>query len=74
MVYTTNMRPSFIASGINGSIMLVVTILTIIYWGQLSDYEKIIIMSLLGIQIGIHALLHHVEEIYYNYNPLEGKW
>lgn len=68
------MRPSFLAAGINGLTMLIVIILVVIYWKSLSDYERIIVMSLLSLQIGIHALLHHMEEIHYNYNPLEGKW
>jgi len=29
---------------------------------------------LISIAFGIHALLHHYEEIYYNFNPLNGKW
>jgi hypothetical protein len=68
------MRPSFIAAGINGVLMLIVIVSIISYWGELSNYEKMVLMSLLAIQIGLHALLHHVEEIYYHFNPLENQW
>lgn len=65
------MRPSFIGGMINGLLMVVVIAMTVMYWTQLSDYQRIIIMSLLGLLIGVHALLHHIEEIYYHFNPLE---
>jgi hypothetical protein len=65
------MRPSFIVTGLNGILLLVVIIYVMIYWGSFGDYQRTIILSLIAIQIGIHAILHHVEEIYYHYNPLE---
>lgn len=68
------MRPSFIAAGINGLLLMIVVIFTLIYWGTIGNYEKSVLLSLIGLQIGVHALLHHVEEIYYDYNPLENKW
>lgn len=68
------MRPSFIASMFNGLLMLVVLIYTVIYWKELSNYERIVIMSLIALQIGLHGLLHHIEEISYDWNPLEGRW
>lgn len=68
------MRPSFIASGVNGSLMMVVIICLVIYWKKFSNYERLILMSLVAVMIGIHAMLHHVEEIYYGFNPLEGRW
>ena len=67
------MRPSFIGGMINGLLMVVVIVMTVMYWTQLSDYQRIIIMALLGLLIGVHALLHHIEEIYYHFNPLERK-
>lgn len=68
------MRPSFIGACINGLLMTVVIIYTIYYWSTLGNYEQIVLMSLIAILMGIHAFLHHIEEIYYNFNPLEGKW
>jgi hypothetical protein len=32
-----------------------------------------VILSLLGIGIGIHAE-NHYEEVHYDWNPLQGKW
>jgi hypothetical protein len=71
---STQMRPSFIGAGLNGLIMLIVFVYAFMYWSKMNNYEQIIIISLIGIQLGIHALLHHMEEIYYDYNPLENKW
>lgn len=65
------MRPSLIAGSINGFLMFIVIIMTIMYWRTWNNYSRTIVMSLLSLQIGLHALLHHVEEIYYNFNPLE---
>lgn len=67
------MRPSFIGAGINGLLMVVVIVLTIIYWHTMDSYQRIILMSVISIQIGIHAILHHFEEVLYGYNPLENK-
>lgn len=65
------MRPSFIAGGINGILLLVVIIMTSKYWEQLDNYQKIIAVSLIAIQFGIHAGIHHVEEIKYGFNPIK---
>ena len=54
--------------------MELVIIYSMYYWGSFGNYEKTILLSLIGMQIGIHAILHHVEEIYYDFNPLENKW
>jgi hypothetical protein len=68
------MRPSFIGQAFNGLLMLATLIYAFVYWKVLSNYEQIVVISLLSIQIGLHSVLHHIEEIYYNFNPLEGKW
>ena len=65
------MRPSFIGSSINGLLMFVVVILTIIYWRDMDSYQRIILMSVISLQMGIHAILHHFEEVLYDYNPLK---
>ena len=68
------MRPSFIGGSINGILMTIVLIYAIVHWSILDSYQKIIVMSLLAIQIGLHALLHHMEEVVHDFNPLENKW
>ena len=68
------MRPSFIAAGINGLLMLIATIMIIINYRNLSKEMAILFILLLAIAYGIHAILHYFEEVYYNYNPLKNKW
>jgi hypothetical protein len=68
------MRPSFLSHIINGLLSFIALIL------YLSNYEKInventlFIILLLSIAFGIHGILHHYEELYYDFNPLENKW
>lgn len=68
------MRPSFIGACLNGLLMTAVIVYVIMYWGTLGDYERMVMMSIIAILLGIHAILHHIEEIQYDFNPLEGKW
>lgn len=71
------MRPSFIAHAITGILLLVVILLVIFYFNDIKNLsiDKIIgILLLFIIAIGIHGLLHMGEEIYFNYNPLNGNW
>ena len=68
------MKPSLVATAIHGIIMTIVIIMTVVHWNTLTNYRKIIIISLLSIQIAIHAVLHHILEIYYDFNPLDGKY
>jgi hypothetical protein len=74
VVYIHNMRPSLIGASINGLLILIILVYTVVFRSTMSNYERIILMSLMSIQIGIHSLLHHIEEIKYDFNPLEGKW
>lgn len=67
------MRPSFLCSIISGIIILVGIILTIINSHILSEYETIMILFAMAISLGIHGMQHAYEEMYYDFNPLEGK-
>ena len=62
------MRPSFLCSIISGILILVGIIL--------SEYETIMILFAMAISLGIHGIhgmQHAYEEMYYDFNPLEGK-
>jgi len=39
-----------------------------------NPYQMMVILSLLGIGICIHAENHYEEEVHYDWNPLQGKW
>jgi hypothetical protein len=68
------MRPSFLGHAINGLLLVVATIMLYCQSHLVTKAEFIIIIALLSIAYGVHSLLHHYEEIYYNFNPLENKW
>ena len=70
------MRPSFIISAISGTIIFIALILFIINFNTLKSDNKGFIntMLLLGIALAIHGISHYYEEIYFNFNPLTGKW
>jgi len=70
-------KPSFIANGIQGLLILIVLLLCWMYWKDLMKmtiYQKIIFILIFGVVIGIHGLLHLGLESVYDWNPLEGKW
>jgi len=69
-------RPSIIASSLSGIILLIVIVLFFYNLEQLKQnpYQIMVILSLLGIGIGIHAENHYEEEVHYDWNPLQGKW
>ena len=72
------MRPSFIAQGMGGLFCFVAFM--ILFSGlckgsiNLNKTQLVGILLLLSIAISIHGLQHMAEEIYYDYNPLVGKW
>jgi len=72
------MRPSFIVSCISGVIIFIAFIIFIFYTISINKDEKIfkniILLSLLGIGIGIHGISHVYEEVYFDFNPLINKW
>ena len=67
------MRPSFLSSIISGILILVAIILTIINSNNLTKYETIMVLFAMAISLGIHGFQHAYEEMYYDFNPLEGK-
>jgi F0F1-type ATP synthase assembly protein I len=69
-------RPSFIASVLSGTIIFIAFVL---FWLNLKyiyqdPYKLIVILTLIGIGFGIHSISHYYEEIYYDFNPMIGKW
>ena len=71
MIYT---KPSFYALALTGFFYLFIILAAYKNWSQLknlSGYKIIKLLSLVGILIGVHGLLHLGLENVYNYNPLE---
>lgn len=68
------MRPSFLAHVISAIILSIAIILFIINYNKLNTINLIIITLLLSIAIAIHGISHMLQEIYFDYNPLIGKW
>jgi multisubunit Na+/H+ antiporter MnhB subunit len=68
------MRPSFLVGAIGGIILTIATILYIMNYKTLSMESNIQILFLMSAGYAIHSLVHHNEEIYYDFNPLVGKW
>jgi hypothetical protein len=71
-IYT---KPSYWANMIQGIMILLLLIFLWIGWRSVkSTYEKIIIILLFTLVIGVHGLLHLGLEKTYDWNPMEGKW
>lgn len=68
------MRISFILAGVSGTIVLIALIMTLFNIKNINTQSLIIILLLLSIGLGIHGIQHSNEEIYYDFNPLVGKW
>jgi len=68
------MRPSLFGHAFNGFLLLVAIILFFQYYKTLSPESMIEFALLFSIAFGIHAILHHYEEIYYDFNPYQNKW
>lgn len=67
-------KPSYYALAITGLIAFFVLIIILRNFSQFKNQtnEKLIItLSLIGILIGIHGLLHLGLETVYNFNPME---
>jgi hypothetical protein len=69
-------RPSFIASALSGIIIFIALILFFVNYKNITKdpYKVIILLVLIGICFGVHAICHYYEEIYYDFNPLIGYW
>lgn len=70
------MRPSFIASAISGMLIFVSLVLFVIHFKDMKNdsFKVILLLTLLGIGFGIHGISHVYEEVYFDFNPLIGKW
>ena len=68
------MRISILVSSL--SALLIFPILFIFYndYRNLNSFQIAILISLISICLGIHGIHHYYEEIYFNFNPLVGKW
>jgi hypothetical protein len=68
------MRPSFWAQVLGGILLFLTGILWIIHSKEFDVKTTIMFGLLASIAIGVHGLMHHWEEIFYDFNPLEGHW
>ncbi len=67
-------KPSYYALALTGLFILFAFLLFIRHYSILmksSPYNLIKLLSLIGILIGIHGLLHLGLEMAYNFNPIE---
>jgi len=65
------MRPSFLAFNLQGILLAIFVLLFINNYKSLSKKEIMHILLLFSITVGIHSILHHIEEQYYGFNPLK---
>ena len=68
------MRPSFIIGIISGTVIFIATILFLLNMSKFTQYELINLLIIIGIAYGIHGIQHVYEELYFDFNPLIGKW
>ena len=67
-------KPSFYALALTGLTSLVVLVLLLANLSQIvkkGPVKLIMVVSLFGIVVGVHGLLHLGLESVYNYNPIE---
>lgn len=71
------MRPSFLYHQIHVPLVFLGAIILfyLLYAGEINfmSYECANLMFLFSIAIGIHALIHFDEEVYFDFNPMAGK-
>jgi hypothetical protein len=66
--------PSFITLIVTGFIILFIILMLLFSkesFTNLTYYNKLVLLSLFAIVIGVHGLLHLGMEIQYKYNPLK---
>lgn len=68
------MRPSFFGHCITGILLIVTLVIYIINYKSLTVKEHLQFWLLWGILMGVHAILHHFEEVFHGWNPLAGRW
>jgi len=64
-------RPSFLAFNLQGILLAIIMLLFINNYKSLTKKELMYVLLLFSITVGIHSILHHVEEMYYGFNPLK---
>jgi uncharacterized membrane protein HdeD (DUF308 family) len=66
-------NPSFYAHLISGLLILFALLLLFFYYRKvsLSFYQKLVLLLLIAIVIGIHGISHHQMEVDYHFNPLD---
>ena len=70
------MIPSFIIFSVSGIIIFVVFVVYLINLRTISSepYKMIVVLVLMGIAFAVYGLSHYYEEVYYDFNPLIGRW
>ena len=70
------MRPSFIIGMLAGLLIFISIIISIMNYNIISKdaTTTVLILLIFSIAIGIHGIHHVYEELYFNFNPLTGKW
>lgn len=68
------MRASVVISALSGIIILYVLFVFVFILQANNTVEKLNILLLLSIALGIHAIQHSTDELYYDFNPLAGKF
>jgi hypothetical protein len=66
------MRASVLISTLSGIIILYVFVVFLSL--QVNSAEKLKILLLLSIALGIHAIQHSTDELFYDFNPFVGKF
>jgi hypothetical protein len=64
-------RPSFLGLMSGGVLMLIAMIIFYNNYKKFNPAQVVMIILLLSIAVSAHSGLHSVEEIYYNWNPIE---
>ena len=67
------LAPSFFALFVTGILILFITIIFLVNFKQiirLNYYQKITLLSLITLAVGIHGLIHLGLETIYGFNPL----
>ncbi len=73
MFETVYTKPSFYAHLLTGLILLFVIVIIYLNYKKIniSLYQKLILLLLITIIIGLHGISHLLLEIHYGFNPLE---
>ena len=67
------MKPSLIALALSGLLIFIALLQYINYYDKIKEVQKINLYLFFASAISFHGLLHMGAEIFYDFNPLEGK-